>query len=152
MALLIKLFASALFVGYIPVAPGTFGSLVAIPLAIAQAHLAACATWAALAGLVLFIALSAWCAGRAETIFGGKDSRQIVIDEVAGYLAATLFLPPTWGVLGAAFLLFRLFDVLKPFPAAWIDREVGGGWGVVLDDVVAGLYTQICLRAVLWLG
>lgn len=150
--LFVKLFASGFFVGYIPVAPGTFGSVVAIPLALVQSHLASWSVAAALLGWGLFVCFASWIATLAEKAFGKKDSSYIVIDEIAGYLAATLLLPPTWGVLLSAFVLFRAFDVLKPFPAARIDRELVGGWGVVLDDVVAGLYTQLCLRFLLATG
>ncbi len=149
---LVRLFASGFFLGYIPVAPGTFGSLIGIPLAVAQARLVAWGWWAPFASFALFVCVASWIAGRAEKVFGRKDSSRIVIDEVAGYLAATLFLPATWGVLLAAFAFFRLFDVLKPFPAAHIDRQLHGGWGVVLDDVVAGIYAQACVRLLVVAG
>jgi phosphatidylglycerophosphatase A len=149
---LTKILASFFFVGYIPVAPGTFGSAAAIPLSIALAWLAEHHWLAAVAVFALITVAACPIAGRAETAFGQKDSGRIVIDEVAGYLAATLLLPLSFPVLLAAFVLFRLFDVLKPFPAGWVDRELGGGAGVVLDDVVAGFYTQGVLRVLLALG
>ncbi|GIW45001.1 MAG: phosphatidylglycerophosphatase A [Candidatus Binatia bacterium] len=152
MNFLVRVFASVFFVGYMPVAPGTFGSAAAIPLSILQAALATAHPWAALAVFAAFVAVASGIAGRAEAVFGQKDSSRIVIDEVAGYLTATLFLPPSWEVLAVAFVLFRFFDVVKPFPAARIDRGLGGGLGVVLDDVVAGMYTQVCLRVLLALG
>ncbi len=152
MTFLVKLFASGFFIGYVPLASGTFGSVLGIPVALGQARLASWNSWAAVASFALFVCVASWVAGRAEEIFGRKDSSRIVIDEVAGYLAATLLLPPTWGILLGAFVLFRLFDVLKPFPAARIDRELGGGWGVVLDDVVAGIYAQACLRVLVAMG
>ncbi len=152
MAQLSKILASFFYVGYVPVAPGTFGSAAAIPLAIALARLAEYHWLAAVAAFVLLTAAACPIAGQAEAAFGQKDSGRIVIDEVAGYLAATLLLPGSWSVLLAAFVLFRLFDVLKPFPAGWIDRDLGGGAGVVLDDVIAGFYTQAVLRVLLALG
>jgi phosphatidylglycerophosphatase A len=87
-----------------------------------------------------------WVAGRAETIFGEQDPRAIVIDEVIGFFAVMISLPPTWPYLLAGFCLFRAFDVLKPPPIRFIERKVKGGYGVVLDDVLAALYAHIALR------
>jgi phosphatidylglycerophosphatase A len=77
------------------------------------------------------------------------DSHAIVIDEIVGYLAATLFMAPTWENTLLAFLIFRVFDVVKPYPANVIDRSLPGGKGVVLDDVVSGLYANLATRAVM---
>ncbi|MDX2166209.1 MAG: phosphatidylglycerophosphatase A [Deltaproteobacteria bacterium] len=139
------LLASGLYTGYMPVASGTWGTLVAIPLfwlfaAWQEAVLLTLVTW------VAAVAGACWIAGRAETLLGEHDSGVIVIDEIVGYLAATLFLPPTWGHTILAFFVFRALDVLKPFPAGWIDRRMPGGSGVVLDDVVSGLYSNVVTR------
>jgi phosphatidylglycerophosphatase A len=91
-------------------------------------------------------------AGEAEALFGERDSGKITIDEVAGYIAATLFLRPSLAVIVASFLLFRFFDVVKLWPASYFDREAHGGSGVVLDDVVSGVYANLSLRVVAWLG
>lgn len=149
---LVKALASVLYVGYVPFAPGTFGTLAAIPIAVVFAQLGTEHAVAAVMAFVGFVFLAIAVAGRAEELFGEKDSGRIVIDEVAGYLAATMLLPVSWSTVITAFVLFRLFDILKPFPAAWVDREWSGGAAVVLDDVIAGLYTQVVLRFAVALG
>ena len=129
--------------GYSSVAPGTVGTIAAIPLFLLLSLLP-------LYGYilcVLAIGLAAsWLAGRAEQIFGEKDNRRIVIDEVVGLLVAMAAVPLTWQYLLAGFVLFRIFDIIKPPPIRIIERTVKGGWGVVLDDVLAGIYAQIALR------
>ena len=138
-------------VGYAPVASGTFGSLVAVPLLPALAALRA-RTPVGYALVVIAIALGAvWAAGRAEQDLGGHDHSAIVIDEVAGLVVAGIFLPGTWLAAGLAFFCFRVLDVVKPFPAGMIDRRVEGGFGVVGDDLVAGLYAGIVARLLLGL-
>lgn len=124
--------------GYSPVAPGTCGTLVAIPLAWALAgadwpiYLLVCA------GL---IAAGVWAAAVADRSWGTHDSGRIVIDEVAGYLVTMAAVDRSSAVLLAAgFVVFRAFDIAKPPPVRWVDQRLGGGLGVVLDDVAAGLY------------
>jgi phosphatidylglycerophosphatase A len=135
--------------GYAPVASGTVGSLVALPLVPWLAR-ARDASWLLGVGLVVAIVVVAiWSAGRAEVIFGAKDHSYIVIDEVAGMATAALFTPATWTAAALAFVAFRIFDVLKPFPAGTIDRRGRGGLGVVGDDLVAGAYAGILTRLVL---
>jgi phosphatidylglycerophosphatase A len=136
-------------VGYVPVASGTFGSLAAVPLLPALAALrtrSPAGYAAAVAGLA---AAAIWAAGRAETILGGHDHSNIVIDEVAGLVVAGAFLPGTWAATAVAFVLFRFFDVVKPFPANVIDRRLAGGVSVVGDDLVAGAYAGIAARLLL---
>jgi phosphatidylglycerophosphatase A len=127
-------------VGYAPVASGTFGSLAAVPLLPALAALrgGTPAGYALVVAAIVLIAI--WAAGRAEEALGGHDHSAIVIDEVAGLVMAGIFLPGTWVATGLAFVLFRVFDVVKPFPASAIDGRVEGGLGVVGDDLVAGVY------------
>jgi phosphatidylglycerophosphatase A len=147
----IMFFATAGFVGRIPFAPGTFGTMVAIPLFFwtADAQQASVAlTVGALAAATL---ASCWVAGRAEELLHEHDSHAIVIDEVVGYLAATLFLAPTWGHALTAFFVFRILDIVKPFPASYVDERVPGGYGVVLDDVVSGVYANIATRLLFFL-
>lgn len=146
---LILALASAGGLGYIPIAPGTFGTLAGIPLVWAFEPFRLRAPVAYCVAVVVLVLAACWIAGRAEQLLGEHDSRKIVIDEVAGYLAATLFLAPSWQVVVIAFLVFRLFDILKPFPAGYIDRKFPGGYGVVLDDVVSGLYANIVTRLLL---
>ncbi|MBN1254066.1 MAG: phosphatidylglycerophosphatase A [Deltaproteobacteria bacterium] len=134
-------------VGFFPFAPGTAGTVAAIPLFLPLSLLP-------LYGYipcVLAIGLAAcWAAGRAEQIFGEQDNRRIVIDEVVGLLVTMAAVPLTWPSLLVGLCLFRAFDILKPPPIRLIERRVKGGWGVVLDDVVAGIYAQISLRIVLY--
>jgi len=122
--------------GLSPVAPGTVGTLGAVPLAWAVAPLA---PLPAAAFLAAFLALSIHAADHAGRHWGVVDASQIVIDEVMGYLVAMAFVPFTWPAAAAGFLLFRAADVLKPWPASAFDR-MKSGLGVVLDDVAAGLY------------
>jgi len=103
--------------------------------------------------LLVVTALGVWAADEAERALGAKDPGAIVVDEVAGMTLSVLALPPTAGVLVAGFLLFRLFDVLKPFPAN-VAQRLPGGLGVMTDDVIAGLYALALLvlaRRVGWL-
>jgi phosphatidylglycerophosphatase A len=93
-----------------------------------------------------FLILACWISERAELLLGQKDSPKIVIDEVTGYLITMAFLPCTAPSIVGGFLFFRVLDIIKPPPANWINREMKGGWAVVLDDVVAGGYANILLR------
>jgi phosphatidylglycerophosphatase A len=140
--------ATAGGVGYSPVAPGTCGSLIALPLLPALASLRERSLFAYLAVFAAVIAGAIWSAGRAEGIFG-HDSGRIVVDEVAGMVVAGLFLPGTWLAATLGFAAFRLFDILKPPPAGAIDRGFRGGLGVVGDDLVAGVYAGIVARIIL---
>ncbi len=134
--------------GLAPRAPGTAGTLAALPLAwwVGQGSLTV--QWLVL-GLVLAVAVpAAHAAGR---WFGVVDAKQIVIDEVAGLLVTMLGVPVSWVSLLAGFALFRLFDIFKPWPASYFDRRVKNGFGVVFDDVMAGLYARGCLAlAAVW--
>jgi len=105
--------------------------------------------------VVTFVALvlaACWIAGKAEELLHEHDSHKIVIDEVIGYFAAMLFLEPTWSHAVAAFFIFRALDVVKPYPANYIDAHFPGGWGVTLDDVVSGLYSNLVLRLLIAVG
>ena len=133
--------ASVFGAGYSPVAPGTAGSLVT-----------AVAIWllpfnplrmAVTLGVVILVGL--WAGSRVERVLGRKDPGLIVIDEVAGMLCSMLLLPRTLPVLVTAFLLFRLFDVWKPFPARE-SQALTGGMGVMVDDLIAGLYTLVLVK------
>jgi phosphatidylglycerophosphatase A len=137
-------------VGRVPIASGTFGSLVAVPLLPGLAALRAVSPWGYLAVVAGLVVLAVWSAGRAEEVVG-HDHSYIVIDEVAGLVMAGIFLPGTWLAAGIAFLLFRIFDIVKPFPANLIDGRVEGGLGVVGDDLVAGVYAGLVTLLLLWL-
>ncbi|MDY6950783.1 MAG: phosphatidylglycerophosphatase A [Thermodesulfobacteriota bacterium] len=138
--------ATGAYVGRIPVASGTFGTLVALPLCFLLSLLSPVQ---GVLFIVLFVGCAVWIAGEAEKIFEQKDSRLIVIDEVAGFLV-TLFLIPwsTETVIGG-FLLFRVMDIAKPFPIRKLETGLPGGWGVVGDDVLAGVYANVLLRVVM---
>jgi phosphatidylglycerophosphatase A len=137
------LLATGLGSGRIPFAPGTFGSLIGLPIGFLLSRIGGPAAFAATA---VFCGGAIWIAGRAEEILQRKDPPAIVIDEIAGMAVglAGLAFTPFFAIGG--FVLFRVFDILKPFPARWIDRRVAGGAGIVLDDVVAGVYTNLILR------
>jgi phosphatidylglycerophosphatase A len=130
-------------IGRMPVASGTFGSLVAVPFLPALASLREQSPMTLLVLVAALIGLAIWSAGRAEEILGGHDHSRIVIDEVAGQVIAGLLMPPSWIAAGIAFVLFRLFDIVKPFPAGLIDGKVEGGLGVVGDDLIAGAYAGL---------
>jgi phosphatidylglycerophosphatase A len=152
MRALIIFLASAGYVGYIPVASGTFGSLVAIPLFFGFDALRAASVPFYLIVFVASVGAACWISGLADGYLHEHDSHKIVIDEVVGYLAATLFLAPTWTHVVLAFVIFRALDVIKPFPAGYIDEHLPGGYGVTLDDVVSGLYTNLVLRVLMAAG
>lgn len=129
--------ATAAGSGYAPIAPGTAGTAVAVPLAFLLAGLS---SWAFGAVIVATIGIGIWAADRADRIWGTHDSGRIVIDEVAGYWVTVLVVDRTsWVLLVLGFFVFRALDILKPPPVRAIDRRVGGGAGVVLDDVAAGV-------------
>jgi len=131
------------WIGFSPVAPGTFGSLAGIPfcwlLSLLNVKLAVVV-------LVFFIWVSIWAADATEKGEGEKDPKQVVIDEICG-MGVTLFaLPFTPSTVICGFALFRLFDISKPFPIRWLERKLPGGVGIVTDDLVAGLISHLLLR------
>ena len=144
--------ASAGYIGYIPVASGTFGSIVGIPLFFGLDGMRSVSALLYLLTFVAAVAAACWIAGQAEEQLQEHDSHKIVIDEVVGYLAATLFLAPTWTHALLAFFIFRVLDVVKPFPAGYIDEHFPGGYGVVLDDVVSGFYSNLAVRFLMLIG
>lgn len=141
------LVASVGGLGFAPVAPGTVGSVPGIAIAVALR--ATCPWWAEGVALVLLFAAGVWAAGAAETHFGKIDPGPVVIDEVVGMLLTTLFLPLTWTGWIVAFLVFRACDVVKPFPARQAER-LPGGFGVMCDDVLAGVWGYAIVRGLLW--
>ncbi len=140
--------ASSAYLGYAPVASGTFGTLAGVALYPVFEGLRRFSSPLYLVSFLALVAVAILVAGEAEALFGEDDSGKITIDEVAGYLAATLFITPTLATVVAGFLLFRLFDVVKVWPASYFDREMHGGAGVVLDDVFSGIYANVALRVV----
>lgn len=143
---IILFLASGAGSGYIPFAPGTWGSAVGL---LVYWLLLRLPQWPLAVTVAAVVFLSCWIAGLAEELLAAKDPQVIVIDEVAGMLVALMFLPASGRVVLAAFVLFRLFDIWKPFPARWIQENLPGGWGVVGDDVMAGIYANLVLQIVL---
>ena len=132
--------------GLLPIS-GTFGTLGAIPLVIWMRGLGILPKILLVIG---GIALAIWASQRARDLIGKEDPSQVVIDEVAGFLTAMAFLPCQWTDIGIGFVLFRLFDIWKPFPARQME-SLPGGVGIVMDDVMAGLYTALCVGVILML-
>lgn len=134
--------------GHIPVAPGTFGTLVGIPIYIA---LSALAPWLYAAGVALLFALGVWLAELTGHDLGAHDHPSIVWDEVVGFLITMFLAPPGWLWIAAGFVLFRLFDIWKPYPIRLIDRRLTNGFGCMLDDALAGVYALAALQGVHYL-
>ncbi len=140
-------FATGFWSGYAPKAPGTAGSLVAALLLVLISYLVPehHHTSTLIAMIVAFFTIGVFAANQLEKNLG-KDPSCIVIDEFVGMWITLLFLPSSWWIISLGFVLFRIFDIFKPFFIQTIDTKVGGGWGVMLDDVLAGIYANICLQ------
>jgi len=131
--------------GYAPLMPGTAGAAVGIILYLL---IAGCPLVMYLCIAVAATAAGVWLSGAAARLLGKNDPPQVVIDEICGMLVTLAGLPVSLQTGAAGFLLFRLFDVLKPFPANWINDRMHNGAGIVLDDIVAGVYANLLLQAV----
>jgi phosphatidylglycerophosphatase A len=129
--------------GLSPVGSGTMGTMVAVPLYLWLQGLSSFAYWL-LTGLLLISGF--WICDYTSKTLGTHDHNGIVWDEIVGYLITMGLAPHGWEWGMAGFLLFRFFDVVKPWPVSWIDRSVGGGFGIMLDDAVAGLYGLAVLQ------
>lgn len=143
MTRLALLLASVGYIGLIRVAPGTWGSAVGLCLLLVVRQTAGPVLESALLAVVL--ACGVWSATLAERHYGRSDPGVIVIDEVAGVLIALFWIPVTGIGFLAGFLAFRVFDIVKPFPVGAAER-LPSGWGVMADDVVAGLYAYVTVR------
>lgn len=137
--------------GFFPIAPATFASFILCLL------LGFLTGWEArpdalvMAGVIALVsAVGVWASEHGERAWG-EDPGRVVIDEVAGLLIAVWALPLTPAVLGAGFILFRIMDVVKPPPAYQL-QSLPGGWGVMADDLMAGVYAQLALRLLVWIG
>ena len=139
-----KYIATLGFIGYIPFAPGTFGSLVACFLFI----LIRPPVFLHCTILLFLIPLGIISSHYAEILLKDKDSRHIVIDEFCGYFIAVLFLPFNAFYIIGAFFLFRFFDILKPFPIKKAEHLFRGGMGIMADDILAALFTNVILQIV----
>ena len=135
--------ATGLGFGYAPVASGTFGTLVGIPIVWLLSYSNPLVFMAA---TVALLAIGIPCSDYAESYFKKSDAGQIVIDEVVGYMVTMFLVPVSMTSLIVGFFVFRFFDILKPWPARTIDQAGMGGKGVMLDDVAAGLYGCILMH------
>ncbi len=133
--------------GYMPFAPGTFGTLAAIPvfLLLSQFELPVYAVM-----LALMTLLGIWLCAYTSQALGVHDHGGIVWDEVVGYLITMFMVPPTLFNIVTGFVLFRLFDIWKPWPIGLLDRKVHGGAGIMLDDVVAGVFAAVVLQFIMF--
>ena len=138
------LVATVFGLGYAPIAPGTFGSLPG--LAFGWSLWKVGGTPLVAAGLIFVVIVGVWAADRAEDRFGNRDPGPIVVDEVAGQMLTLLSIMPTARVMLAGFLLFRLLDILKPYPANRLEALPGGA-GIMADDLAAGIYANLVLQA-----
>jgi phosphatidylglycerophosphatase A len=140
--------ASCGYVGFFPFAPGTAGSAAALVLFLPVRWAGSLALELAVASLVA--AVGVWAATETEKALGVEDPGPVVIDEVAGMLVSLLFLPTSWPVIGAAFLAFRMFDIIKPWPCGRLER-LHGGVGIMADDLAAGAYANLVVHLLIWL-
>lgn len=129
--------------GLLPFAPGTAGTVAAIPVYLLLQPLAA--PWYVAVVVLLALAGVVIC-GQAASRLGVHDHPGIVWDEIVGYLVTMVFAPSGWLWIGLGFVLFRLFDIVKPWPIRWFDRQVGGGLGIMLDDLLAGVFSAALLQ------
>jgi len=141
-------FSTCAGAGYFPVAPGTIGSAVGL-LAFVALRAGAGAGWPEVVAIAVVFVAGAWSAARAEVHFGRTDPGQVVVDEVLGMLVTLAFMPVGARGALAGFVLFRVFDIVKPWPAGRLER-LPGGWGVMADDAMAGIYAHVVLRALAW--
>lgn len=136
--------------GLLPKMPGTWGSVAALPLAWLIQILGG-APWLAFATLAIFL-LGVWASSVHAKTLGGDDPGEIVVDEVAGQWLTLLVVPADLVLYAAGFVLFRFFDIVKPWPVSWADRRIKGGLGIMFDDILAGIYAAILLLILrLWL-
>jgi phosphatidylglycerophosphatase A len=145
--------SSAFGLGYLPLAPGTWGTLLGIPLVYV---LHASGPFPYLLVTLLFTVFAVLISEGATRIYGEEDCQKIVIDEVAGFIVTMAWLPMTWQAMVAGFVLFRVLDAWKPGPIGYVDRKIKGGLGVVTDDIAAGIVANIVLQIIYvntsWLG
>jgi len=143
----IHIFSFGFGAGLSPVAPGTVGTLIAIPIFLLLT------TFSPIIYLLFVIILffaGCWASAITADALKVHDHPGIVIDEIVGYLITMIFVPATWYWVVLGFLLFRLFDIWKPWPVSIADKQLKGGLGIMLDDVLAALYSLLSLHIVIW--
>jgi len=141
----VHLLAFGLGTGASPYAPGTVGTLLGIPLVYL---LSPWPLWVYLVATIALTIVGVWVCDKTSKDIGVHDHGGIVIDEVAGYMVTMIAVPVNVWTLTAAFFIFRFFDIVKPWPIAWLDKKVQGGLGIMVDDLLAGVYGL----AVIWIG
>ena len=143
---IIALFSTGLYTGYFPIAPATFSTLtlgIACYLLLSPLN----PYLYALLTCIIFV-LAVWLSDKSEEIFQKKDCSYIVIDELVGFLITMFLIPPDWIFLTMGFFFFRFFDIVKPPPANFFNNRKKGGLDVVMDDVIAGIYSNLALHIV----
>lgn len=152
----VDFFATGFYTGKMRPAPGTWGTLITVPIAMGLRYFLGPQSHYYLVFTFLLMIFACWIAELHERVTGAHDPKEITIDEIVGYLISMALLPGTWEAYLAAFVLFRFFDVLKPFPISYLDRKIEGGIGTIADDVAAGMATNLVLQIVCakttWLG
>ena len=134
--------------GYIPIAPGTVGSIIGLLVFWLIKDYASFTIEMFVAAALFFAGV--WASTIVEQVLEHHDPGVVIVDEVVGMLVALMLLPPTITVMFLAFLLFRVFDIIKPYPARWCE-QLSRGWGIMMDDVVAGLYVNVLIHIILWI-
>lgn len=132
--------------GLMPKAPGTFGTLAAIPVYLLMSELS---LWIFIAITAVISVAGIYICDYTSKALGVHDHSGIVIDEIAGYLITMIAVPAEWLWILLGFILFRIFDILKPWPISWLDKKVSGGFGIMIDDVLAGIFALICLHLII---
>ena len=133
--------------GLMPVASGTFGTLTAVPFVMLLYFVGG---WYGGLGLIIITVVAIWTAQRTQELLGRSDPSEVVIDEVAGFSVTMFLLPLSWVTVGLGFILFRFFDIVKPWPVRQAE-SLKGGLGIVADDLLAGIYAHLILRGILLL-
>jgi phosphatidylglycerophosphatase A len=150
------LLSSFFYVGYFPIAPGTAGSAAGLVLFALLKWLGGSAAGATLSpmlevtAIVVLFAVGVWSGGVAEQHFATTDPGQVVLDEVVGMLMTLAFMPIGWTAAALGFVVFRVFDIIKPYPASRFER-LHGGLGIMADDAMSGVYANLVVRVALWL-
>ena len=138
-------FATGFFVGNVPFAPGTFGTLLGIPLCFLLSKID---FFRAVLFSAIFVMAAIWASHRARQIIKQNDPACIVIDEISGLMITMLGLPFNAVFILLGFIVFRAFDIIKPFPIRYLEKKIPGGAGIVLDDVAAGIFSNLVLRII----
>lgn len=131
--------------GLMPMASGTFGTLAAVPLLL----FGCLGTGWSVVALGLITVTAFWASHRTQELLGREDPSEVVIDEAAGFYVTLFLLPITWQSVALGFLLFRFFDIVKPWPVRQAER-LKGGLGIVMDDLLAGVYAHLLVRGIVW--